>query len=159
MPRRPVLIVSGRHPYQITVLLFCLAGGVSQLWWEAPPASLAATLPAIAQTLWNISLIAGGLLGLGAVMMRTYPQPFLLKIESAGVLFLASASSVYLIALFTFSGTRAVGAAMYVGAVAFASAIRAWQIRRDAKSLLRALKLQSTVAVQLLADPGARGDK
>ena len=108
-------------------------------------------MPGSVEVLWQILLIAGGIIGLVGVFWpgRLVAQ---LGTEAAGVVALGSATSMYSLALFTTSGLQALAAGSFVTAVAVASWSRLLQIGRDLRRAWAAEARGQVEAVPLLVE-------
>ncbi len=129
---RPVVITTGRHPFEVMVLVAAVVCGVALAVTGISTRSLTAAMPGAIQVAWNTMLIlGGGIARLGVFSTARFVVR--LGIEAAGVMILGAACAMYSIALFTVSGLQAIPAGSFVTAVGLASVVRAWQIIHDIK--------------------------
>lgn len=158
MPNRPILIVSGRHPFQIAVLLALMTVGIALMVGGVPPESVSRTMPPILLVVWEWGLVGAGILGLGGVMLRDYPRTVRsLSIELSGLTFLATILTMYAMALFAYAGLRATVPGGLTAGLAAAAIYRSVQIFRDRRRLTSALSSGHVVAVCVLAEPTEEG--
>lgn len=127
---KPVVITTGRHPFEVLVLLAAIVVGVTLTVTGVEPRSVASAMPGWIQNLWHFLLIAGGAIGLFGIFAPT-KLVARLGTEAAGVVVLGSATTMYSIAIFSISGLNALAAGAFVVALALASWTRAYQILRD----------------------------
>ncbi len=133
MTIRTVPVVSGRHPFQVAVLVAAVSVGTVLAITAAVPKS-AAAMPPLVQALWVFLLISSGAVALLGAFWRGHVGTAL-GLELAGVLLLAGGTSMYAVALFAVSGMQALAAGGFVVSLAGASWWRAGQIRRDLRQL------------------------
>lgn len=148
---RPLLIATGRHPYEVTILATVLAGGIALLLSGTRPGSVTAAMPQLVQWFWLWGLVFAGVVGLIGVFWPGRIDTSL-AIEFTAVSALAAATTMYATALFAVSGQKAVGAAIFVIAVAVGSYWRAYQIPRDVRRLDRAQAENRTADISVLLD-------
>ncbi|MEU8821795.1 hypothetical protein [Actinoplanes sp. NPDC048796] len=148
---RPVRIVGGRHPFEVATLAAAAVCGTALILTDTSPRSAAAAMPGAVEVLWQILLIAGGVIGLVGVWWpgRLVAQ---LGTEAAGVVLLGAATSMYAVALFATSGAQALVAGSFVAAVAVASWSRFGQIGRDLYRAFAAEARGQVEAVPLLVE-------
>jgi hypothetical protein len=146
-----VQVTTGRHPFEVAVLAAAAACGLTLMVSGVSPRSVAAAMPEFVQVLWQVGLLAGGIIGLVGTF---WPGKLAAQLgaEAVGVMFLGSATTMYTIALFTVSGTQAIAAGAFVGAVALASWARAGQIARDLRKVAAATATGNTADVTLLVE-------
>lgn len=133
----PVLVTSGKQPFEVTILFAALVAGVALRIIATRPASITASMPPLLQTTWEIGLIACGLLGLVGVFWRgdlVNGQ----AVELGALFLLGSLTAMYTIALFVVSGEQATAAGSFVAAVAFAAWWRCGQIIRGLRRVAQA---------------------
>lgn len=121
-----------RQPHQILLCSWCVLAGVVFLAGVAPaPTSVAALLPAWVLWVWYLLLTVGGSVGL---IGSWWPRRQLyrgLQLERASMIFLASGTVMYMIAMIGTAGARATGAAGFLAAWGGACVWRALQIHAD----------------------------
>lgn len=124
--------VGRRQPHQILLCTWCVVAGLLFLGGVAPaPGSVSSLLPTWVLWVWYLLLTVGGTIGIvGAWWPRTRLYTGL-QLERASMLFLASGTGMYMIAMIGTAGTRATGAAGFLAAWGFACLWRAWQIHDD----------------------------
>ncbi|GGK89080.1 hypothetical protein [Mangrovihabitans endophyticus] len=129
-PVRPVRVVNGRHPYEVAILAASACCGLALALTDTSPRSAATAMPGVVEVLWQVLLVAGGVIGLFGAFWpgRLVAQ---LGTEAAGVVLLGTATSMYSVALFAVAGLQALAAGAFVAAAAVASWVRLWQIGRD----------------------------
>ncbi len=148
---RPLLIATGRHPYEVTILAMVLVGGIALLASGTRPGSVAAAMPSTVQACWLGGLVFAGVVGLVGVYWRGQIETSL-AIEFIAVSALAAVSTMYATALLAVSGQRAIAASIFVVAVAVGSYWRALQIWRDNRRLERAQEAKRTADIPVLLD-------
>ncbi|MFI7073551.1 hypothetical protein [Micromonospora sediminicola] len=148
---RPVQIVSGRHPFEIAVLLAVLICGVVLMVTDRRPASVAAAMPAGVQAAWQVGLVVAGVIGLAAL---AWPGslPTSMGVELVSMVALGTSTSMYAVALYVVSGMNAIAAGAFIVAVAVASWARVGQIIRDLRRVARAAEQGLTADVPLLME-------
>lgn len=148
---RPLVITSGRHPFEVAVFVAALACGIALLTSGHRPGSVTSAMPELVQALWLGGLVVSGTIGLVGVFWRGQLEDSL-TIEFVGVSVLCSTTMMYAIALFAVSGTAAIGAGTFVVAVSAASLWRAVQIPLDRHRISRALDESRTADVTVLIE-------
>lgn len=148
---RPIQVATGKHPFEVMILFAAAAAGVVLLTMQLSPRSVASALHPVVQTVWQYELLVGGVVGLVGVFWpgSLYAS---LKVEAIGLFILAAAATMYTIALATVSGSQAITAGSFVGAIAVASWARVAQIVRDIRRATRAVRQGRTAEVTLLAE-------
>ncbi|BAL87286.1 hypothetical protein AMIS_20660 [Actinoplanes missouriensis 431] len=148
---RPIQVVTGRHPFEVMTLAAAALAGVTLLTMQLSPRSVASALHPVVQQIWTYELLIGGVVGLTGVFWpgTLYAS---LKLESIGVFVLAAATTMYTIALVTVSGSQAITAGSFIGAIAVASWARVAQIVRDIGRATKAARTGTTAEVTLLAE-------
>lgn len=138
-PWRSLRVVRGNNPYQVCTLAAALTVGLALLCTSSQPSSIREAMPGVVQGAWEIGLIVAGILGLTGVAWRGRFGTAL-GVELAGVIILATVTTMYGIALFAVSPTAALAAGAFVVALAIGSWWRAWQIVRDLHRAARAIR-------------------
>lgn len=148
---RPVQIVSGRHPFEVAVLLAVLICGVILVLTDQRPASVTAAMPGSVQAAWEVGLIVAGVVGLAALV---WPGSLVtsMGVELVGMVVLGTSTSMYAIALYVVSGSAAIAAGAFIVAVAVASWARGYQILRDLRRVARAAESGMTTDFPLLVE-------
>jgi hypothetical protein len=148
---RPVQITTGRHPFEVAVLAAAALCGAALIATGVSPRSVAAAMPGLVQTLWQLGLLGGGVIGLVGAF---WPGKLAAQLgaEAVGVIFLGGATTMYTIALFAVSGSQALAAGAFVGAVAVASWTRVAQIADDLRRVAAASASGNTADVTLLVE-------
>jgi len=148
---RPIQVSTGRHPFEVAVLLAATIAGAVLLFIGLSPRSVANEMHPTVQQLWQIELLAGGVIGLaGCFWTGTLYSS--LKVEAIGVFILATATSMYSVALATVGGSQAIVAGSFVASIALASWARVFQIVRDLRRATKAARAGRTAEVTLLAE-------
>jgi len=148
---RPVKVVTGRHPFEVAILSAAAICGLALALSNTSPRSAAAAMPGLVQVLWQVLLIAGGVIGLVGVF---WPGRLLAQLgtEACGVVLLGTATTMYSVALFTVAGMQALAAGSFVTAAALASWVRLWQIQRDLRRAAAAEQRGEMAEVPLLVE-------
>jgi hypothetical protein len=153
--RRLLEIRSGRHPFQVLVVSACPLAAVAVLATGRFPPSLVAALPHPFADLWLALLATSGVI----TLLGTYWRGDLdngLLIEGGGMTMLAAMLNIYVAALFVVSGSAAVAAGAFLGALGAAGWWRAWQIGVDVRKVWRAQRDGLTANVRVLIEPPER---
>ncbi|RKR90981.1 hypothetical protein BDK92_5365 [Micromonospora pisi] len=148
---RPVLIISGRHPFEVTLLAAAVVCGVGLLLSDARPRSVTVAMPLTVQATWEIGLIVGGVLGLVGVSWRGQLSTGL-GLELGAIVLFGTTTGMYAIALLAISGRSGLAAGTFVAAVSAASYWRTVQIVRDLRRLARVGTTCTLVDVPLLVE-------
>lgn len=128
---RSVLVATGRrHPHEVFLLVFSIAGGVAFISGSAPPSSLERLLPTGVLYAWYWALLAGGVLGLAGCYWRRNVV-LGLALERGGMLLAAASGLLYVAAVLSLAWPQGIGAAIYIGSYAAACLVRSMQITRD----------------------------
>lgn len=148
---RPIQVATGKHPFEVMILTAATIAGIVLLTMQLSPRSVASALHPMVQTLWQYELLIGGVTGLVGVFWpgSLYAS---LKVEAIGLFILATATTMYTIALAAVSGSQGITAGSFVGAIAIASWARVAQIFRDLRRATRAARNGRTAEVTLLAE-------
>jgi hypothetical protein len=129
----PLLIRSGRNPFEVLMLSACVASGVVGL---AEPQSasgvITAALPHWESVCWYGGLAAGGVVGIIGVFSRGVTS---LLIERVGIVMLTFLTLAYSMAIITQVGLRGALPALFTGLFAIACAVRFVYITTDLKRL------------------------
>jgi len=129
----PLLVRSGRNPFEVLLLVACAMAGVIGL--VAPNASanaITAALPHWEVLCWYSGLLAGGVISLAGVFARGVTSLF---VERVGIILLACLMLAYALALFAQVGIRGVLPASITGLFAVACAVRFVYITTDLKRM------------------------
>lgn len=130
----PVRITSGRHPYEVILLIASPVVASVLVLTNTQPAAVRVAMPVPVRAVWLALLIVAGAAGLTGVFWRGQVGASL-SIEAIGVLVLGAATSMYAVGLLAASGVRGAAAAGFVTAVAAGSWWRLAQIWRDLRKL------------------------
>ncbi len=148
---RPVQVRRGDHPFEVAALGAALLCGVTLIVLDTQPASVQTAMTGTVQTLWQILLTVSGMVGLVGALWRGRLAAAL-GTELVGVIVLASATTMYSIALWSVSGIRAIGAGTFVTAYALGCWWRSVQIVHDLVLIARATRDGKHVEVPLLVE-------
>lgn len=129
----PLLVRSGRNPFEVWMLSACVATGVFGLVQpQATSGAITAALPHWEAVAWYAGLTAGGLLGLIGVFSRGVNS---LLIERVGVVMLTCLTLAYSVAVIAQVGFKGVLPAAFTGLFALACATRFVYITTDLKRM------------------------
>jgi hypothetical protein len=127
-----------RQPHQILLCLWCVIAGLVFVAGVAPtPGSIAALLPSWVLWIWYLLLTVGGIAG---IVGAFWPRRRLytgLQLERTSMIFLASGTAMYMIAMIGTAGARATGAAGFLAAWGAACVWRALQIHDDLMTIAK----------------------
>lgn len=130
--------IGRRQPHQILLCVWCVIAGVLFVAGVAPtPGSIAALLPTWVLWIWYLLLTVGGSIG---VVGSFWPRRNLytgLQLERASMIFLATGTCMYMMAMIGAAGARATGAAGFLAAWGAACVWRALQINGDIQTLAK----------------------
>ncbi|GAB2963271.1 hypothetical protein GCM10027280_60200 [Micromonospora polyrhachis] len=148
---RPVQIVSGRHPFEIMVLVAALLCGILLIVTDIQPPSINIAMPPFVQATWELGLV---LVGVGGLLGITWPGHLVtgIGIELGAMVLLGTTTAMYSIAVFIVSGRPALVAGAFIGAVAVSSLWRSLQILRDLRKLTNASEQNVLAEVELLVE-------
>lgn len=148
--RRPILVVSGRHPFEVSVLLAAVMTGIFLLVTGFESRSVSAAMPGAIGVAWDLFMVGGGII---ALVGAYWPGKLLarLGLEAIGVLLFGASLAMYVVSVVAFSGMQAVVAAMFVGSIAAGALLRAAQIGLDIRRVTAAVESGTTVTMPLLA--------
>jgi hypothetical protein len=146
----PIRITSGRHPYEVALLIAAPLVGVIMILSSARPRSMAA-MPMPVSVIWIALLIVAGATGLAGVWWPGRIE-LSLSIEAVGVLVLGSATSMYTVAVLATTGFAAAAAGGFSAAIAGGSWWRLSQIQRDLRKLDRAIKARTMAQIAPLVE-------
>lgn len=134
-PRPVVVVVTGRHrPHEIVFLMLALVIGLAYTLGAPPPQSVAAEMAPWIVDLWAFGLAAHGVIGLASVLVPMRTDRALL-VEAGSMLIGTGAWAMAAASTFSYAGWRALLGGGLSFAFAAANAWRAFQIRRDVRSL------------------------
>jgi len=129
----PLLIRSGRNPFEVLLLCACaVAGAIGLIAPGASANAITATLPHWEVLCWYSGLLAGGVVSLAGVFARGVTS---LLVERVGIIILACLMLAYALALFTQVGIRGVLPGAVTGLFAVACAVRFVYITTDLKRM------------------------
>ncbi|MEV4628840.1 hypothetical protein AB0J90_21485 [Micromonospora sp. NPDC049523] len=146
---RPVMIVSGRHPFEVTLLLAAIVCGAGLLLADARPRSVTVAMPTAVQATWEVGLIIAGVAGLVGITWRGQLSTGL-GVELGAIVLFGTFSAMYSLAVLAITGLTGLTAGTFVGAVAVASYWRCYQIVRDLRQLAGVGTTCTVVEVPLL---------
>ncbi|MDP9799338.1 hypothetical protein J2S43_007850 [Catenuloplanes nepalensis] len=152
MGGRPLIVASGRHPFEVCTLLAAFIVGTALHLGAVVPRSVSTAMPPTIQAVWAIGLIVAGLAGLAGVAVPRRRLLVGLGLELLGIGVLGTAATMYSISLYAVSAEQAIVAGGFVSALAVASWWRWGQIIVDLRRLGRAAEAGMTVEVPLLVD-------
>lgn len=151
--RPPLMIQTGRQPFEVFLLVGCVLTGLAGLL--APESAS----PALTQLLdghvwiWHVSVLAVPLI---VLLGFTRELTTALQVERAGMIWLGSLFLAYAVGIgLVINGTRGLTSAGVTVAFALACFARVWQIGRDLRRLRQAVEAAETTHPELLADPDA----
>jgi hypothetical protein len=134
---QPLLIDTGRNPFQVWILVGTAIAGAGGLLGHAGRSPVAQLLPGWARTVWYAGLLVGGA---GALVALRLKLPLSLLVERSALLVLAGMLSGYAIALLVLTGGDLSPGLINLTSAAVAAWWRVWQItRRDLPRLRAAL--------------------
>lgn len=153
---RPVIIANGKNPFQLALLAATTI--IAALWlFGAESPSLAGLLPGWTLIAWSLVCLLGTLVAQIGIWWRGWLTTGLL-IEAAGMIAFGMALAVYAVALFAFTGTKALGAGALTIAIAVGAVWRALQIRRDVRKVHVAVRRGHVVKAAFLSYAPNEGD-
>jgi hypothetical protein len=117
------------EPFELFTAFMCVVVGIPLSLNGPRPNSIDDSLPALLVTLWGIELAVGGILTIVGLALTGTSRG--VRIERAGLLFLAAASAVYALVLVPLLPISSVTIALLV-ALAGACLWRRWSVRRTA---------------------------
>lgn len=133
--QRPLVIITGRHrPHEIVFLGLAVMIGLAYTLGAPPPRSAAAEMPPWLVDLWSWGLLLHGVFGLAAIVLPL-PRDRALLAEAGSMLIGFGALLMVGTAAFSYAGWAALLGGGFSYAWALANLTRAYQIRRDLKSL------------------------
>lgn len=143
---RVIVVVSGRHPWEIAGLcIFAIIGLALVTGAAPPPASVDALLPPTFVMFWEAQLAVGAVTALIAVSL---PQRHIRQlelsqvIERTAMMWFGVATLVFPAVLAATGQRPALTAIGYATAYGLGALVRAWQISRDMRKLRRVLRKQ-----------------
>jgi len=80
---KPIQVSTGKHPFEVAILVAATSAGVALLTLQLSPKSVASALHPLVQQLWTYELLVGGVIGLIGVFWpgTLYAS---LKVEAIG---------------------------------------------------------------------------
>jgi len=135
---KPLLVDSGRNPFQLWLLAICvITGALGLLPLHRTRSSVIELLPPWARALWYAGLLTSGALGLTAAAL---PMPRSLLLERAAMTLLGGLLGGYSAAVLTLAGGQLPVGAIPLVSAAIAAWWRVWHItHRDLPTLRAAL--------------------
>lgn len=153
---KPLIIASGRQPFEVLLLLACvLTAGLGLAVPGAGSTTIDAFIPMPWNTVFYVALGASATVGLIGVSLQV---PVSLLVERIGLLFLSGLLIAYGIALYALYGAAVGASGAIIVAFGTAALTRSVQITMDLRKLHQALRRSAAVAEPLLADPST-GDE
>ena len=129
----PLLVRSGRNPFEVLMLAACVAvGGVGLIDPQATSGAITAALPHWQALCWYGGLVGGGLVSVIGVFSRGVVS---LVVERVGVVILTCLMLAYTTAVITQIGIRGTLPAVFTGLFAVACAVRFVYISADLKRM------------------------
>ncbi|MGW4465377.1 hypothetical protein [Micromonospora sp. NPDC004704] len=148
---RAVMIVSGRHPFETTLLLAAIVCGSSLLVVDTRPLSVTVAMPLAVQATWEVGLIIAGLAGLVGIRWRGQLSTGL-GVELGAIVLFGTTTGMYALAVFAITGLAGLAAGTFIAAASIASYWRCYQIIRDLRRLARVGGTCTLVNVPLLIE-------
>lgn len=135
-----------RNPYEVWLLaaLF-LSSIVALLSTTFEPASIEASLPPISRIIWYLQVA----MGTSAVLIGMFwRQPVTSRtIQIAGHMWTGSGALIYGCVLFYYNGLVATMAGLMTVSVALAAVVKAYQLRKQVKTILQSVREQNGASV------------
>jgi len=129
----PVLVRSGRNPFEVLMLCACaFAGAIGLLAPNASANAVTNTLPHWEVLCWYSGLLAGGVISLVGVARGGVMS---LLVERVGIILLGCLMLAYALALFAQVGVRGTLPALVTGLFAVACVVRFVYITVDLKRM------------------------
>ena len=134
-PLRTRQALSGRHPFEVFLLVLSVVTGAPGASGQAPPpSSIAAVTDPTAARLWSIGLVVGATVALVGV---AWPKPrdrakvsiTGLSLEQVGLVGVAAVGTYYGVVVVLAVGAGALVAAGIIVAYAASCWVRAWQLQ------------------------------
>jgi hypothetical protein len=151
-----VRITSGRHPYEVALLIAAPLVGAIVLLTDARSRAVTIAMPAPVRAVWVVLLILAGGSGLTGVFWSGRIEVGL-SIEAVGVLVLGSSASMYAVAVLAVGGLPAAAAGGFTAAVSAGSWWRLLQIWGDLRRVDRARKAPPVADPPLLVEQRDHG--
>lgn len=129
----PLLVRSGRNPFEVLMLAACVAVGTVGLCQPSSTSSvITSLLPTWEVTTWYAGLAVGGVVSLLGVSLNGVTS---LLVERVGLIMLTCLTLAYSTAVATQVGIRGTLPALFTGLFAIACAIRFVYITTDLKRM------------------------
>ena len=152
--RKPLLIQSGRQPFEIVILTTCIVSGLAGLLAGEPSVTLQRVLGDLTWT-WSLSLFLGSSISMVGVWLKS---PVCLLIERIGMMWLGCIFLAYGLAIALTGEARVITSATLVLGLGIAAATRSFQISKDLRKIRLALRNPVLASPEpRLADP-IKGD-
>lgn len=148
---RPLVITSGRQPFEVMLLVACVLSGIAGLFGAGSRTIEAVVTPPWALMFHGV-LAAAATLTLAGIFLHL---PLNLLIERAGLLIMSWLLLTYTAALYGLAARQVGVAGAVIGAFGVASVVRAWQISRDLNKLRIALSNPELAKPPVLLDPSS----
>lgn len=152
--RKPLLIQSGRQPFEIVILMTCIISGLVGLLVGETSITLQKVLGDWTWT-WSLSLFLGSTISMVGVCLK---PPLCLLTERIGMMWLGCIFLAYGLAIALTGEARIITSATLVLGLGIAAGTRSFQISKDLRKI--SLALQNPVLASpepRLADP-IKGD-
>jgi hypothetical protein len=145
----PARITSGRHPYEVVLLIAAPSVALILALTNTRPLAVDEAMPGPVRIVWVVLLAVSGLTGLtGVFWLGTVVAS--LSIEAVGVFVLGTAAAMYTVGIVTYTGLPGAAAGGFIAAVGVGSWWRLSQIWRDLRTFDRAVKAQLIAEVTTL---------
>lgn len=152
MRYRPVVVATGRHPFEVAFLIACAIVGPLLIIGDGRPKSVTTAMPTPIQVVWEFGLAIAGVLGLVAILGRWWTLGTALAVELIAMAIAGTALTMYAIAVVAVNGSAATVAGAFAGAFAIGSWLRLAQIMRDMRRAGRAAQAGAVAEVPLLVE-------
>lgn len=148
--RRAIQITTGRHPFEVAVMVASVFVGLVMVLTDITPRSASQTMSPAVLAMWEGLLIVSGVVALAGIFWRGKLETSL-RVEMAGTLLMAGGISMYAVALLFF-GSQALVAGGYCVALAAGAWWRSVQIAKDLRRVANATLVAT--APLLMEDTG-----
>jgi hypothetical protein len=130
-------VVARRHPHQVLIAVVLVSAGLPVVFGGPRPGSLSASLPGWLIAVWAVVLVVGGLMVIGAAVVRSALTA--LYLELAADLPLAFMCVVYAVSVWLVAGVRGFVPALFSFGFAAAFVVRGWQVQHALSRVRRRL--------------------
>lgn len=154
---RVIIVIENkeRNPYEVWLLAALFVSALVALISDAAePASIEASLPTISRIIWYLQVA----MGTAAVLIgMVWRQPITARtIQIAGHMWTGSGALIYGCVLFYYNGLVATTAGLMTISVALAATVKAYQLRKQVKTILRSVREQNGAGVLSKINGGDR---